>query len=45
MAYELKNIAILNAKGVNYKCILWDISKNGAADRLHNSALEVNGAL
>ena len=45
MAYELKNIAILNAKGVNYKCILWDISKNDAVDRLHNSALEVNGAL
>ena len=27
MAYELKNIAILNAKGVDYRCILWGISK------------------
>ena len=26
MAYELKNIAILNEKGVDCRCILWDIS-------------------
>ena len=25
MAYEVKNIAILNAKGVDYRCILWGI--------------------
>ena len=25
IAYELKNIAILNAIGVDYKCILWGI--------------------
>ena len=23
--YELKNIAILNIKGVDYRCILWGI--------------------
>ena len=28
MAYELKNIAILNAKGVDYRCTLRGISKN-----------------
>ena len=26
MDYELKNIAILNVKGVDYMCILWGIS-------------------
>ena len=25
-AYELKNIAILNIKGVDFRCILWGIS-------------------
>ena len=37
MAYELKNIEILNAKGVDYRCILWNMSKNDAIDRLNNS--------
>ena len=45
IAYELKNIAILNAKGVNYRCILWGISKNDAVDRLNNSVLEDKGVL
>ena len=26
MVYELQNIAILNAKGVDYRCMLWGIS-------------------
>ena len=46
MAYELKNIAILNAKGVlDYRCILWGISKNYAVDRLNNSLLEDKSVL
>ena len=45
MAYELKNIAILNAKGVDYRCILWDISKNDAVNTLNNSVLEDKGVL
>ena len=28
--YELKNIAILNVKGVDFWCILWGISKDEA---------------
>ena len=40
MAYELKNIAIVNAKGVNYRCILWGINKNDVVDRLNDSVLE-----
>ena len=27
-AYELKNIAILNVKRVDFSCILWGISKD-----------------
>ena len=40
MAYESKNIAILNAKGVDYRCALWGISKDEAVNRLKNSVLE-----
>ena len=40
MAYELKNIAILNAKVVDYRRILWGISKNDAINGLNNSVLE-----
>ena len=45
MAYELKNIAILNAKGVDYRCILWDISRDEVVNKLNNSALEDKGGL
>ena len=45
MDYELKNIAILNAKDVDYMCILWGIIKNDAIDRLNNFVLEDKGAL
>ena len=45
MAYELKNIAILNAEGVDYRCILWSISKNDAIDRLNNFMLKDKGVL
>ena len=45
MAYELKNIAILSAKGVDYRCIIWSISRDEAVDRLNNSVLEDKGVL
>ena len=45
MAHELKNIAILNAKGVDYSCILWGISRDEAVNGLNNSALEDKGVL
>ena len=44
-AYELKNVAILNAKGVDYRCILWAISKIKAVHDLNNSVLEEKGVL
>ena len=43
-AYELKNIAILNVKGVDFRCILWGISRDQAVNRL-NSVLEDKGVL
>ena len=39
-AYELKNIAMLNVKGVHPWCILWGISSDEAVNRLNNSVLE-----
>ena len=44
-AYELKIIAILTVKGVDYRCILWGISKNEAANVLNDSVLEVKNVL
>ena len=37
IAYSLKDIAILNAKGNNYRRILMDICKNEGLKRLDNS--------
>ena len=39
-AYELKNIAILNVKGVDFRCIFWGIRRDEAVNRLNNSVLE-----
>ena len=39
-AYELKSIAILNVKGVAFKCILWGASRDEAVNRLNNYVLE-----
>ena len=36
-AYSLKNIAILNAKGTTFWCILMGVSKNEGLNRLNNS--------
>ena len=44
-AYELKTIAILNIKGIDYRCILWAIRKNEAVTILNNSVLENKGLL
>ena len=42
--YELKNIAILNINLVNFRCILWGISRDEAISRLNNSVLEDKGS-
>ena len=44
-SYELKNIAILNVNRVDFRCILWSISRDEAVNRLKNSVLEEKGVL
>ena len=44
-AYELKNIAILNVKGIHFRCILQRITRDEAVNRLNNSVLEDKGVL
>ena len=44
-AYSLKNIAILSAKGVTFRCILMGISKNEGLKRLNNSVTYDRGVL
>ena len=45
IAYSLKNIAILNAKGATFRCILMGISKNEGLKRLNNSVTSDKGVL
>ena len=45
MVYESKNIAILNVKDVDCRCILWSISRDEAVNRLNNSVFEDKGVL
>ena len=45
MAYSLKDIAILNAKGNTFRCILMGISKNEGLKRLNNSVTYDRGVL
>ena len=37
MAYSLKNMAILSAKGTTFRCLLMGTSKNEALKKLNNS--------
>ena len=32
MAYELENIAILNVKGVDYRCVIWNMTRSDAVN-------------
>ena len=45
MAYSLKNIAILSAKGTTFRCLLMGISKNEGFKRLNNSVTYDRGVL
>ena len=45
IAYSLKDIAILNAKGNTYRCILMGISKNEGLKKLNNSVTYDRGVL
>ena len=45
IAYDLKNIAILSAKGIDYRCILCNISRDEVINRLNRYVLEDKGVL
>ena len=36
---------MLNVKGADYRCVLWNMSKNDAINRLSNSKLDDRGTL
>ena len=43
--YELKSITILGVRGVDFRCILWGISRNEGLRRLKSSVLGDKGVL
>ena len=45
MCYELENIAIFKIKGVDYECVLWNITDNETFDLLNNSKLDERDSL
>ena len=45
MAYELENTAILDVTRVDYRCILWNMMKNDAINKLNNSKLDHESTL
>ena len=45
MAYSLKHIAILSAKGITFRCLLMGISKNKALKIWNNSVTYDRGVL
>ena len=45
MAYSLKNVAILSAKGATFRCVLMGISKSEGLKQLNNSVTYDRGVL
>ena len=45
MTYGLQSIAILNVNGVDYRCVLWNMTRNDAINMLSNSKLDSKGTL
>ena len=43
MAHSLKNIAMLNANGATFRCLLIGIGKNKGLKRLNNSVIYDKG--
>ena len=40
VVYDLKNFIILNIKGVDYRCYVFNMSKNDAITLLNDSVLD-----
>ena len=45
MTYESENIAILNVKGIDYRCVMWNVTGNNVINWLNNSELDRKGSL
>ena len=45
MAYEFKTIAIMNVKGIDYRCLILNMTRNDAIDRLNNSEIDAKESL
>ena len=45
MAFELEKIAILNIKGVDYKCVIWNMNESDAINRVNNYKLVIKDLL
>ena len=45
IAFELENVAILKIKSLDYKCVIWNMSRSDAINMLNNSKLNNKGLL
>ena len=45
MVYDLEDFMILSIKGVDYRCFVFNMSKNDRTKLLNNSALDNKGIL
>ena len=45
MVYDLNDFMILNIKGIDYRCYVFNMSKNDAITLLNNSVLDNKGVL
>ena len=45
IAYELENIATLNVKGTDYRCVIWNMSDSDVINSLSNFELNDKGSL
>ena len=45
VVYDLKNFMILNIIGVDYRCYMFNMSKNDVINLLNNSWLDNKGVL
>ena len=45
MAYELENNLIPNIKDIDYRCVIWNITRNNVINRSNNSELDDQGSI
>ena len=45
VVYDLKDFMILNIKGVDYRCYIFNMNKNDAINLLNNSLLDNKGVI